>query len=139
RLPPTARPRPAGTRGAGPGPAPRRERPPRTGRRWGAARSPGTPAPGAPGRQHGLRADVPPGAPDGPQHPVPRRNGQRALPVPAVRGRHVDALRVRPLRQVHTTSLLYRTCVCYLEHTEQANYQTPTGVPPEAALRPFPY
>ena len=58
---------------------------------------------------------------------LPRRDGQRALPVPAVRGRHVDALRVRPLRQVHTISLLSRTCVRYPKHTEQANCHNLSG------------
>jgi hypothetical protein len=39
----------------------------------------------------------------------------------------VDALRVRPLHQIHTTSLLTRTRVCYLQHAEQGNCQNPTG------------
>jgi hypothetical protein len=54
-----------------------------------------------------------------------RQDGQRALPIPAVCGRHMDALGVRPLLQVHITSLLSRTCVCYLEHAEQVNCHDP--------------
>jgi len=42
---------------------------------------------------------------------LPRRDRQRSLPVPAAGGLHTDALRIRPLGQIHTSSLLSRTYV----------------------------